>query len=524
MPSAESAAARPSRFNRFLAIVERVGNALPQPATLFASLAVLVLLLSAFFAARDTQVVNPATGEVVRSISLLNLEGFHRIVAQTLPNFINFPPLGVVVVCLLGIAVAEHAGLIGAVVRLLVLASPRALVTPMIVFAGVMSNAGGDVGYVLLIPLAAAIFHTLGRHPLAGLAAAFCGVSGGFSANLLVGTIDVLLAGLTQSAAAIVSPGYVVTGLANYYFMAVSTFVITAAGTWITHRFVEPRLGTYRGEVKPEPLTPLSAAEKRGLWCALAFAVAVSAVVLVGLLADNGFLRDPMQTENPILRSYFVRHLVPFIFATGVGLGLSYGLAAGTIRGDRDVVKGMEKSMATLGSYLVLAFFAAQFIAYFNWTNLGIITAIEGAALLQSLGLEKLPIPLMIALILFSAFINLFMGSASAKWALLAPIFVPMFMLLGFTPELVQAAHRVGDSCTNLITPLMSYFPLILMFAQRYEKSAGIGTMIATMLPYSVAFLLCWTLLLVLWIAIGLPVGIDAPLYLTETSPSSTGS
>ncbi len=522
MPSTHSAAARPSRFNQFLAVVERVGNALPQPATLFACLAVAVLLLSAFFAARGTEVVNPATGEVVRSISLLNLEGFHRIVAQTLPNFINFPPLGVVIVCLLGIAVAEHAGLIGAVVRLLVLASPRSLVTPMVVFAGVMSNAGGDVGYVLLIPLAAAIFHTLGRHPLAGLAAAFCGVSGGFSANLLVSTIDVLLAGLSQSAAAIVSPGYVVTGLANYYFMAVSTAIIVLGGTWVTHRFVEPRLGEYRGEAKAEPLVPLSAAEKRGLWCALGFLLLAAAAVLVGLLPEGGFLRDPQQTANPILRSYFVRHLVPFIFVAGVGFGLSYGIGAGTIRGDRQVVKGMEKSMATLGSYLVLAFFASQFIAYFNWTNLGIITAIEGAALIQSLGLEDMPIPLMIALILFSAFINLFMGSASAKWALLAPIFVPMFMLVGFSPELVQAAYRVGDSCTNIITPLMSYFPLVLTFAQRYDKAAGIGTMIATMLPYSMAFLALWTVLLVIWIALGWPVGINAPLYLSETIAQPT--
>jgi len=503
-----------SAFQRFLAVVERVGNALPQPATLFALLGLGIILLSELFARGGIHVVNPGTGQTVQAVSLMNVAGVQRIITQTLANFINFPPLGVVIVCLLGIAVSEATGLIRSVVRLLVLTSPRALVTPMVVFAGVMSNVGGDVGYVVLIPLSAAIFHTVGRHPLAGLAAAFAGVSGGFSANLLVGTIDVLLGGLTQSAAAIIRPDYVVTGLANYYFLFAATFLVTGVGTWVTNRIVEPRLGAYIGDAKPEALVPLSAAEKRGLWWALAFAIAGVGIVLWGLLPESGFLRDPKQTADPILRSYFISNLVPFIFVSGVGLGLAYGWGAGTIRSDADVVKGMEHSMATLASYLVLAFFAAQFIAYFNWTNLGIITAVNGADLIKSAGLEKLPIPLMIALILFSATVNLIIGSASAKWALLAPIFVPMFMLLGYSPELVQAAYRVGDSCTNIITPLMGYFPLILTFAKRYDSGAGIGTIIAAMLPYSIAFLCTWTLLLVIWIAAGIPIGIDAPLYL----------
>lgn len=503
-----------SAFQRFLAVVERVGNALPQPATLFALLGLGVILLSALFAQAGVQVVNPASGQIVQAVSLMNVAGVQRIITQTLANFINFPPLGVVIVCLLGVAVSEATGLIRSVVRLLVLTSPRALVTPMVVFAGVMSNVGGDVGYVVLIPLSAAIFHTLGRHPLAGLAAAFAGVSGGFSANLLVSTIDVLLGGLTQSAAAIIRPDYIVTGLANYYFLFAATFLITGLGTWVTHRFVEPRLGKYAGGAQAEPLVPMTADEKRGLWWALIFAVVGTGIVLAGLLPESGFLRDPKQTTDPILRSYFISNLVPFIFIAGVGLGLAFGLGARTIRSDGEVVKGMEASMATLASYLVLAFFAAQFIAYFNWTNLGIITAVNGAELIKSLGLEKLPIPLMIALILFSATINLLIASASAKWALLAPIFVPMFMLLGYSPELVQAAYRVGDSCTNIITPLMGYFPLILTFAKRYDPGAGIGTIIAAMLPYSIAFIVGWTLLLILWLAAGIPVGVDAPLYL----------
>ncbi|HEX2099679.1 MAG TPA: AbgT family transporter [Candidatus Synoicihabitans sp.] len=500
-------------FQRWLNRIERIGNALPQPATLFALLALATLLLSGVFAALDVAVTNPATRQPIEAVSLLTIEGLQRIIAHLLPNFIAFPPLGVVLVCLLGIAVAEHTGLISAVVRLLVLSAPRKFVTPMVVFAGVMSNAGGDVGYVLLIPLAAAIFHALGRHPLAGFAAAFAGVSGGFSANLLVGTLDVLLAGLTQSAAQIIDADYQVTGLANYYFMFVATFIVMLAGTWVTHRFVEPRLGRYGGDVVPDRLVPLSAAERRGMLAALAFAVVFAVVVLAGVGPDGGFLRDPRYPGN-VLRSYFIAHLVPFIFVAGLGLGISYGLGAGTIRSDRDVVRGMEKSMASLGSYLVLAFFAAQFIAFFNWTNLGVITAVKGAELITALNLQSQPIPLMIALVIFSAAINLLIGSASAKWALLAPVFVPMFMLLGYSPELVQAAYRVGDSCTNIITPLMSYFPLIITFARKYEPHAGIGTIVATMLPYSIVFLVLWSALLILWISLGLPVGINAPLYL----------
>ncbi len=510
------AAPRRTWFSRFLQGVESVGNALPQPASLFALLAVGIVGVSAWAASAGLSVTHPATGQSIAAVSLFNLDGFRRIVTHLLPNFVDFPPLGVVVVCLLGIAVAEHTGLLGAGVRLLVLAAPRRLITPMVVFAGIMSNVGGDVGYVLLIPLAAAIFHAVGRHPVAGLAAAFAGVSGGFSANLFVGTIDVLLAGLTQSAAAIVTPGYKVTGLANYYFMVASTFVLTAAGTWVTHRVVEPRLGAYTGPAAAEPLVPLSAEEKRGLWCAAGFSVVMAGVILAGVVPQGGFLRDPAHPDS-LLRSLLLTHLVPFIFAAGLGVGLAYGLGAGTVRSDRPVVKGMERSMSTLGSYLVLAFFAAQFIAFFNWTNLGLIIAVKGAGVITSLGLESMPIPLMLAVVLFSSVINLAIGSASAKWALLAPVFVPMFMLLGYTPELVQAAYRVGDSCTNVITPLMGYFPLILSFVHRYIPSAGIGTMIATMLPYSIAFVLVWAVLLVLWLLAGIPVGVDAPL----TLPSS---
>jgi aminobenzoyl-glutamate transport protein len=503
-----------SLIQRFLNTVERAGNALPHPATLFALLAVAVVVLSWVLHGAGVTVTNPASGKVVTVVNLLSLEGLHRIILDAVKNFLAYPPLGISLMCLLGIGIAEHAGLMGASLRLVVLASPARLITPMVVFAGVMSNAGSEVGYVLLTPLAAALFHALGRHPLVGLAAAFAGVSGGYSANLLIGSVDVLLAGLSEAAAHIVNQKYTVAATANLYFMFVSTFVVTAAGTWVTEKIVAPRLGDYRGDAPREELKPLSAAEKRGLWAAALTVAALTVIALIGAVPADGFLRNP---ANPSFeQSVFMRGLVTVIFLFGLLPGLAYGVAAGTIRSDHQVMAGMTATMKSMASFIVLAFFAAQFIAYFNWTNLGIILAVSGADVITHLGLEKLPILLMLALVVFAAGVNLLISSASAKWALLAPVFVPMFMLLGYSPELVQGAFRVGDSVTNIITPLMSYFPLILTFAQKYDPKAGIGTMIATMLPYSIVFTIAWSILLIAWIATGLPMGPGAPLFLAK--------
>lgn len=499
---------RPRRgfFDAFLHTVERVGNALPHPATLFAGLALLVILLSWVASLFHLEVLHPGTGKTIQPFNLFSLEGLHLILTKTVTNFTEFAPLGVVLVAMLGIGIAEGSGLIGTALRLLVLSAPRRILTFVIVFAGIMSNTASEVGYVLLVPLSAVIFKAVGRHPIAGLAAAFAGVSGGYSANLLLGTIDPLLAGLTQEAAHIIDKDYLVNPAANYYFLAVSTFFIAFAGTWVTERIVEPRLGRPDSQGETEDIQQISDAERRGLRFAVLAAVAFGALMLWGTLPANGFLRD--QATGSLLHSPFMSGIVTIIFITASIMGIAYGIGAGTIRSDSDVMKGMGKSMETMGTYIVLVFFAAQFVAYFRWTNLGLIFAIEGASVLQASGLGS--IPLMIGFILLTAVINLVMGSASAKWTIMAPVFVPMFMLLGYSPELTQVVYRIGDSVTNIISPMMSYFALIVAFVQQYDKKSGIGTIIALMLPYSLVFAVIWTILLIIWMMLGWPIGPDA--------------
>jgi aminobenzoyl-glutamate transport protein len=499
----------------FLATVERGGNALPHPGTLFAILAGVIVLISAVAARSGIEVVHPGTGALIQPVSLATVAGLHRILTEMVTNFTNFAPLGTVLVSMLGIGVLESSGLIAAALRLLVLSAPKHLLTFVIVLAGVLSNTASEVGYVLLVPLGGIIFLGAGRHPIAGLAAAFAGVSGGYSANLLLGTVDPLLAGLSEEAARIVDGGYSVNPAANYYFMVASTFLIAAAGTWVTERIVIPRLGAYTGEGATEEaadgeLRALSPVERRGLGFALAAAGVFVAFLLWGTVPVDGFLRNP--ETGGLLRSPFLSGIVAFIFLGGTVVGVAYGVATGAFRNDADVMNGMGKTISTLGTYLVLVFFAAQFVAYFNWTNLGLIMAVKGAETLRTSGLSG--IPLMLTFVLLSAVINLFMGSASAKWAVMAPVFIPMFMLLGYTPELTQTAYRIGDSTTNVIAPMMSYFALIVAFFERYDKKSGIGTVVATMLPYTATFFVCWSFLLMIWMALGLPVGPGAGLTL----------
>lgn len=491
---------------------ERIGNALPHPATLFAIFALAVLVLSAVGYALGWEAVHPGTKEIVRPVNLLSQDGIHRVLLEMVDNFTGFAPLGIVLVAMLGIGIAEQSGLINAVIRMLVLNSHRRLLTFVIVFTGILSNVASDVGYVLLIPLAGVIFLAVGRHPVAGMAAAFAGVSGGFSANLVLGTIDPLLAGLSQEAARILDPAYEVNPTANYFFMVASTFVIAFAGTFVTERIVEPRLGKYTGkaEKKDNSFDRLSKIERKGLLIALLTLLAIIFITLIGIIPEDGFFRG---SDGGMLSSPLIRGVVAMLFITAAAMGLAYGFTTGTFKSDADVMKGMATSMKTLAVYLVLVFFAAQFVAYFKWSNLGIILAVKGAALIMSADIGL--IPLMILFILLAATINMLMGSASAKWAIIAPIFIPMFMIMGYSPELSQVVYRIGDSVTNVISPMMSFFALIIAFIQKYEPKAGLGTIIATMVPYSITFLIFWILLLVVWLALGIPLGPDAGIHYT---------
>ncbi|MEO0907084.1 MAG: AbgT family transporter [Pseudomonadota bacterium] len=517
-------APRRNAFTRFLDAVEWLGNLLPHPVTLFAILAIGIVLLSGVMGALGVAVVDPrpegakgvADDGMIRAISLMNGDGVRRIFTSLVDNFTGFAPLGVVLVAMLGVGVAERSGLLSAAVRAMVLGAPKHLVTVAIVFAGIISNTASEVGYVVLIPLAGAIFYALGRHPLAGMAAAFAGVSGGYSANLLVGTIDPLLAGITQEAARLIDPDYTVVATANWYFMFASTFLITIIGSLVTIFIVEPKLGAYDPSgadpaiLDDRMMEQLTADERKGLaragWALLGTLVFMA----ITLMPEWGILRDPQTGDR--IDSPFFDGFVVWILIFFVVLGFAYGRVVGTIRNDRDIIDAMAGAISSLGLYIVLVFFAAQFVAFFGWTNLGAITAVTGANLLVETGMTGPAI--FFLFILLCAMINLSLGSASAQWAVTAPIFVPMLMLIGYAPEAIQAAYRIGDSTTNIITPMMSYFGLILAWATRYDRNLGVGTLIAMMLPYSMFFIFFWSIFFYLWtFVLGIPVGPGSPTY-----------
>jgi len=503
-------------LQRSLDRVELIGNKLPHPVTLFAILAVLVLILSAIVSKFGVSVEHPGqAGEMVEVKNLLDKEGIQYIFLSMTDNFINFAPLGIVLVTMLGIGIAERTGLISAILRGFVLSVPKQLITASLVFAGIMSSVASDAGYVVLPPLGAVIFAGLGRHPLAGLAAAFAGVSGGFSANLILTSLDPLLAGMTMDAVNMIDPAYADTMnvAMNLYFIMASVFLLTIVGWFVTEKIVEPRLGTYTGEFK-EDLQGLERIEKKGL---LASAIATF-VVLIGLallvLPKNAPLRAPDDGSGTFTLmdslAPFMDSLVPIIAILFFVPGLVYGYVTKKIKNDKDVADALIKTMATMGTFIVLSFTAGQFVAYFSESNMGLVIGVFGANFLEDIKLTG--IPLLLVFILICAVINIFIGSASAKWAMMAPIFVPIMMHLGYSPELTQMAYRIADSTTNMITPLMTYFALIIAFAQKYDKKMGIGTMISVMIPYSLFFLISWTILLVVWIFFGIDLGPGSPI------------
>ncbi|MDP2300871.1 MAG: AbgT family transporter [Ignavibacteria bacterium] len=496
-------------FNKSLDYIEIVGNRLPHPATLFGLLALIVVFFSWLGDFMSWTAIHPADNSTISVKSLLSGDGIRWIYTNITHNFVNFPPLGYVLAVMIGIGVAEGTGLFTAMIRSLVLNAPSKLITGTIVLAGIISHLASEAGYVILIPLGAIIFHSLGRHPMAGLAAAFCGVSGGFGANFLIGSVDPILAGLSQSAAQIIEPEITINAAVNLYFMVASAIMIVILGTWVTEKIVEPRLKTYTGTAEKIPVDKLSKEESKGLkWAGLTL-LGIIVLLAFTVIPDNGVFRNP--ATGDVLRSPFFDGIITGILLFFLVPGIVYGIIVKTIKNDKDMMKHIIKSMGTMSTYIVLVFFAAQFVYFFRYSNLGLILAIQGADFLRNVGLTG--IPLLVMFVLLAAFINMFMGSASAKWAIMAPVFIPMFMLLGYHPALTQAAFRIGDSVTNLITPMMSYFALIVAFAQKYDEKYGIGTIISTMIPYTVIFTIFWTLLLVLWMWLGIPTGPDGPLF-----------
>jgi aminobenzoyl-glutamate transport protein len=486
---------------RVLDALERAGSKLPDPVTLFLLAAVIVVVASTIGAAMGVTVTHPGTGKPVAIVNLLAPENIRRMFTDAVANFTNFPPLGLVLVTMIGIAVAERGGFITALLRATVNAVPKQLVTAGLVFAGVNSSLVADAGYVVLIPLGAVIFASVGRHPLAGLSATFAGVAGGFSANLSITSLDPLLGGLTQSAAQLVRPDYTVSAAANWYFMIASTFMLTIVGTIVCERLIEPRLGPWRDDAHADAHGSLTPLERKGmLWAIVTFVVCCAGVAALAVPSD-GILRDAAGTTKPLEHSIVVILMLVFLLS-----GIVYARITGTVKNDKDVAAMAGDGMATMGSYIVLSFVMAQFISYFAWSNLGVVTAVNGANFLRSLHLESAPL-LLSAFVLVACAINLLISSASAKWAIMAPVFVPMFMQLGIAPEATQVAYRVGDSSTNMIAPLMGYLPLIIVAMRRYRNDASLGTLLSLMLPYSVAFLAAWLVFLLTWLLIDLPLG-----------------
>lgn len=498
-------------IGRLLNAVERIGNKLPDPAALFVIGIGLVWLASYFLADVAMPYVDPRTSQPLVVFDQLEGKALARFLSTMVKTFTEFPPLGVVLVTLLGVGVAEKAGLIGAALRSLVAVTPKRLLSPMIMFVSIAAHTTGDAAFVLVIPLAGAVFFAAGRHPVAGIAAGFAGVSGGFSASFIPSALDPLLQGFTQAAARIYAPEAIVNPLCNWGFMSASSLLIIAVGWAITDLVVEPRLRvlTVDGEeaARPPPPPSLAPAERRGLLAALATALFFAGAVALWVWPTTSPMRAPdggvTSFAAPLMQS-----IVPLLFLAFLLPGLVYGRLAGTMKTHKDVVAAMAANMSTMGYYLVLAFFAAIFTDAFKQSNLGALIALSGASFLRALAVPSAVT--VVGIIGLSALVDLLVGSASAKWALLAPIFVPMLMAVGISPELTQAAYRIGDSSSNIITPLMPYFPLVVVWAQRWSKTVGIGTLASVMLPYSAAFLATWTSFLLLYWALDLPLGLQA--------------
>lgn len=497
-------------IDKFLNGIERVGNKLPDPAMIFLFAMLLIWVLSAIFSQMTFSAIDPRTQAPIVVNNLLTGDALAGFLASMVKTFTGFAPLGVVLVAMLGVGVAEHSGYINTALKLMLKRTPKMLLTPSVILIAIVSHTATDAGYVLVIPLAGVIFFAMGRHPLVGIAAAFAGVSGGFSANFIPSGIDPLLQSFTQIGAQTIDPAMQVNALNNWGFTSASSLFIVLLGWYITDKIIEPRLANIKVDGNTEDLPSfdeISDKERRGFYLATAVMLAG-----IGLLTYAAWGADsPLRGETGSLTDFsapLMQSIVPLIFLLFWVPGIVYGFKVGTFRSSGDMIASMTKAMNGMSYYVVMAFFCALFISAFNQSNLGALLAIEGAQVLKAMSLPSAVT--IVGIIFLTGFVNLFVGSSSAKWALLAPIFVPMLMQLGISPDLTQAAYRVGDSSSNIITPLMPYFPLVVVYCQKYVKDTGIGTLIAMMLPYSIAFMIGWTIFLLAYWGLGIPLGIQA--------------
>lgn len=502
---------KPKGFvNKALDFIEKKGNKLPDPAVLFLVLMMLIWVLSAIFSNVSFAEIDPRNGAPIQIVNLLTGSSLASFLANMVPTFTGFAPLGIVLVAMLGVGVAEHSGYINAGLKALLSFTPKILLTPMLILVAIVSHTATDAGYVLVIPIGGVIFYAAGRHPLAGIAAAFAGVSGGFSANFIPSGIDPLLQSFTQEAAQIINPMIEVNPLNNWFFTSASTLLILLLGWFLTDKIIEPRLKNVALDEDIEVQTNMEKLKSKEK-IAFLFATISMLLLLVGLYfwaaPENSPLRSP-EGKIEVFSAPLMRSIVPIIFVVFLVPGVLYGYISGFYTESKQVIAGMTKSISGMSYYIVMAFFCALFIDAFNKSNLGALLAIKGSNLLQAMSLPAGVT--IVGIILLVAFVNLFVGSASAKWALLAPIFVPMLMQLGISPDLTQAAYRVGDSVSNIVTPLMPYFPLVVVYCQKYVKSTGIGTLTSMMIPYSIAFMVAWVLFLLVYWYLGIPLGIQA--------------
>lgn len=493
---------------RVLDLIERIGNKLPHPYILFLWLCLILAVISCILSISGVSVVDPTTGDTVVVNNLLSADGFIWLITNLLTNFQSFTPLGLVLAMQMAIGFSERVGLLNTAMRKAIMGVPMWALTATVLFLGINGSIASEASIIVVPSLAAAAFASVGMHPIAGLLAGYAATNAGFTACLIPAGTDVLLSGVTETTAQLIDPNFSVNATCNWYFMIASTFLLTIVGVWVNKVFIVPRLGTYSGS-EAEKEQGITAKESKGLKAAGLFSIAYIALFAILTIPSNSIMRGE---DGTILNGALIKGLVPILIVFFILVGVVYGLVAGTLKKADDVPAYMAESLEGLTGYIVLVFVIAQFIDMFAYTNMGMIIAVKSAGLLQAAGFTG--IPLVIFFIFLCCIVNLFMTSGSAKWYIFAPILVPMMMMLGYSPAFAQVIYRIGDSCTNAITPIYPYIPIALGMAKKYEKDFGMGSLIALMLPYAVAFLVSWIIMLIVWIVLKLPLGPNAFIYL----------